>query len=78
MRVTGDKGVHTDMEHRGEKPGDRLDIQEDASGDACQGNVNVDLEEGLDVLDRTLEDLLDFFEDGGYDLGGDNDGIELG
>lgn len=77
-RVTEDKGVYTHVEHTGEEIDDTLDVQQDALGDAEQGNIDVDINEGLDVLDCTLEDLLDLFEAGGYNLHGGRDGIELG
>jgi len=75
--VTNDEGAYTHVEYTGEELNDPLDVQEDAGGDAVQGNVNVDFKEGLDVLDGTCEDILDFFEEGGYNTHGGSDGVEL-
>lgn len=65
------------MEYTGEEQSNRLDVQEEAGGDAFQGDLDVDFDEGLDVHNGTSEDLLDFSEEVKRDIQGGRDGVEL-
>lgn len=65
------------MEYTREEPSDRLDVQKEAGGNAREGNLDVDFNEGLDVSDRTREDLLNFSEEVKRDFQGGRDGVEL-
>lgn len=69
--------MYTHMKDTGEEDSDPLNVQEEAGGDALQGKLDVDFDEGLDVRDRAGEDLLNFAEEVKRDIKGGRDGVEF-
>lgn len=67
------------MKHSGEELGNRFRVRENTGREVFQRDIDVELSESLDVLDRTFDDVLEVTNDGGQDLRGHNlNGLEVG